>query len=723
MCQQWNCVSGWWKCKDNIQCLHEKNICDGGKYGKGRRTIGCKDGSDEAHCENRTCPKGRWKCKDGITCIDNDRVCEGTRYSGVHCPDKSDEQADFCRTWICSPGKWKCSDGSKCLPEKQILDKSKNCYDGSDEMIEYHRGRICPAGWKRCNDTGQCIYEKYWCDGRDNTSGRDNKLRLYGCMDGSDEGPSCKHWECLPDFWKCSDDLQCIMSELVCDGQKNCLDFSDEHNKLCGCPRNNDWPCMDGDGCIEQINVCNGNSDCKNETDEASLFCLNWTYVTGFEKCADSKKCASWYDAKKDCLDGSDETTCREYSCPEEFQKCANNLQCVRDQDVCDGKTNCMDGSDELCNAHCLKHPVNKTIVKRCSEDNTLCFATEKFCDRDIHCPLGSDEAESNCDCHDWGMDKYLLESYNLCIYKEWMINDHLSNHLLEPYSKSQFHIIDECTNVSANNWISSFEGDASATQTISGAINTHDNVTCLKGTFFNRTEYINLTTVNHNVVIAGQHASFMKSILMFTSYKTGLAHITLKNVIFTRTEILVSNIIVIFINCSFENVNIKDNLFPKIRKATQVHISLLHCILQYNSQDGQNSNGIQLTGKNILKLSIVDTNISHSHLKVSAYNLIVILDRNVFLETAFQIKVASYLLVPSIIKISHTQFINTNFSMNGHTLSLELHNPVVQIENCSLNGCVCQNNIQETKSSARDITQTQHRIPIVSKQQLQIIT
>ncbi len=202
MCQQWNCSSGLWKCKDNIQCLHEKNICDGGKYGKGLRSKGCNDGSDEAHCENRTCPKGRWKWKDGITCIDNIHVCDGTSY-GVHSPDKSDEQADFCRTWTCSPGKWKCSDGSKCLPEKQILDKSKNCYDGSDEMIEYHRGRTCPAeqkdlSCKRCNDPAQCINEKYWCDGRGVGSGRDRKLLLYGCMDGSDEGPACKHWECLP---------------------------------------------------------------------------------------------------------------------------------------------------------------------------------------------------------------------------------------------------------------------------------------------------------------------------------------------------------------------------------------------------------------------------------------------------------------------------------------------------------------------------------------------
>lgn len=36
-----------------------------------------------------------------------------------------------------------------------------------------------------------------------------------------------------------------------------------------------------------------------------------------------------------------------EYECPDSYSKCGNGLQCIRKQDVCDGRGDCKDGSDE----------------------------------------------------------------------------------------------------------------------------------------------------------------------------------------------------------------------------------------------------------------------------------------------------------------------------------------------------------------------------------------
>ncbi len=129
-------------------------------------------------------------------------------------------------------------------------------------------------------------------------------------------------------------------------------------------------------------------------------------------------------DGKADCIDKSDEnkTMCLAWQCPSNRIKCANNIQCIDKSSICDGYENCNDKSDELCDNPCLKKQLkNKSIIRKCSEDNTLCIPVEQFCDRVIDCPDGSDEA--GCSCEDWSMNKCSIGETNLCIYKHWILN------------------------------------------------------------------------------------------------------------------------------------------------------------------------------------------------------------------------------------------------------------------------------------------------------------
>lgn len=141
------------------------------------------------------------------------------------------------------------------------------------------------------------------------------------------------NFTCPEDFTKCTDGSRCIQDSYLCNHIDNCEDKSDELNCSHHCP---EWTC-DGHGfppdCIKFTEVCNGFHDCDS--------------YSNFEE---------------------DKEFCRNYTCPEGTWKCANGWQCIKEANVCDGKsfphTNCFDGSDEL-PQFCKKY--------QCSQNQTQC--------------------------------------------------------------------------------------------------------------------------------------------------------------------------------------------------------------------------------------------------------------------------------------------------------------------------------------------------------------
>ncbi len=335
---------------------------------------------DESFCRHWNCSKGRWKCGNN-KCIKNESVCDGRD----NCRDSTEELPELCRNWTCHHDFIKCQDNVKCIPKWKIMNGVSGCNDGSDEDPQYHiRSNCSEQSEHLCDDGVQCISGEKWCDGKSYDDL--GFYEYYNCRDLSDEGDHCKDWECLPDRWKCEDNLQCIEATKVCDGKLHCNDGSDELYKLCGCLQASDWICQNEQGCVSIEEVCDGKDDCKDKSDEDRNMCLNLS-----------------------CINGS--------------TKCADEIQCISKFHICDGSENCKDGSDELCTDLCLRKPLEgKSIIRKCPEDSSVCVPVERYCDRVADCPDGGDE--SKCSCEDWNMHEFRLEGINMCIYKRWIHNE-----------------------------------------------------------------------------------------------------------------------------------------------------------------------------------------------------------------------------------------------------------------------------------------------------------
>ncbi|XP_036143216.1 modular serine protease [Monomorium pharaonis] len=145
----------------------------------------CLDGSDEntTICREYVCPEHTFRCSYG-GCVHQEVICDGVK----DCVDGTDEDSSTCATADCEDQEcsrcrgeeFACENGRQCLPTAKVCDGTRHCADASDETAELCEARECPENWFRC---------------------------AYG---------------------------GCIRSELKCNSQLNCHDWSDEDESLCG---------------------------------------------------------------------------------------------------------------------------------------------------------------------------------------------------------------------------------------------------------------------------------------------------------------------------------------------------------------------------------------------------------------------------------------------------------------------------------------------------------
>ncbi|KAH7646170.1 low-density lipoprotein receptor-like protein [Dermatophagoides farinae] len=379
---------GEFECKKMGLCIPFELTCDG--------VANCpQDHSDEdpLYCTNRICPQNYHQCPNN-RCILASKICDGT----INCPDASDEKHCDCR----QQGKFKCNNGI-CISDVLRCNYAPECLmdDKTNEpMIN------CPR-------TTACISPKWICDGQNDCWDNSDEANCFSNFNKSishliqqqqqqhkhqqpseapetaiimDSNSTTNHDDdddsCSEDQMRCGSN-ECISIIWSCDGNKDCLDGSDELPEFCRhnvCPEERYFRCQTTGKCIPRQWICDGEQDCFDGSDE--LMYPNKTF------------CSSNVTKVSSHANGIIHLICNH----NEFQ--CHNFQCIHSKFLCDGQDDCGDGSDETAE-FCQRQTPSKP--KLCSPNEYRCTIKHKciprswICNGIQDCAGGDDEAAKLC--------------------------------------------------------------------------------------------------------------------------------------------------------------------------------------------------------------------------------------------------------------------------------------------------------------------------------------
>lgn len=177
---------------------------------------------------------------------------------------------------------------------------------------------------------------------------------------------------CSEDYFQC-DDGTCIALQHVCDGEHDCVDFSDEQNCTCN---DSMYQCDDG-SCVPFSNYCDVTVDCKDGSDESrcTYRCHQDEFLCANGQCiASTARC----DHLKQCFDGSDEVHCSQNEYKHSY-KCFSE-RFIPEVLVSDGVPDCPLERDERDDSSSsLTMPENRLHMDDCQHGDQTCQPTDSM--------------------------------------------------------------------------------------------------------------------------------------------------------------------------------------------------------------------------------------------------------------------------------------------------------------------------------------------------------